>query len=198
MELFRKMKACNGLLGFCSWYTDIGKLDSTLRQRRERLRCRVRRAVVAGAAASSLDGSRTHARGTPGHRLVQGQMPAPKIGRPKTEVKRETFRMPEPVKEVEAEAGAVRGRPKTKRVTDTEFVPMWKVILLGDKEYEEKHVIESLVKTIPKMDKEEARRIFKEAQAVGESVVTVVAQEHAEFYATMLRRCSLYVRIEPE
>jgi ATP-dependent Clp protease adapter protein ClpS len=126
------------------------------------------------------------------------QMPAPKIGRPKTEVKRETFKMPEPTKEPEVESGAARGRPKTKRVTDTDFVPMWKVILLGDEEYQEKHVIESLVKTIPKMDKEEARRIYREAQAVGESIVTVVAQEHAEFYASMLRRCSLYVRIEPE
>ncbi|KAF6004343.1 hypothetical protein F1559_000437 [Cyanidiococcus yangmingshanensis] len=106
--------------------------------------------------------------------------------------------MPEPVREPQAESGAARAKPKTKRVTDTEFVPMWKVILLGDEEYKEKHVVESLVKTIPKMDKEEARRIYKEAQALGESVVTVVAQEHAEFYATMLRRCSLYVRIEPE
>ena len=137
----------------------------------------------------------------PGRRAVLcsvGAMPAPKIGRPKTSVKKSTpiFNEPSPTPETESDAGLTR--PKMKRKTDTEFVPMWKVILIGDEEYEERYVVQVLVKNIPKLDKNEARRIYHEAQTQGEALIIVVAQEHAEFFATMLKRSELYVRIEPE
>lgn len=133
------------------------------------------------------------------NRGASATLPDTQIGRPKTSIKKDPSKLHEstsPPPETDSDAGAARAKPKRK--TDTEYIPMWKVILMGDEEYEEKHVVEVLRKSIPKMDKKEARRIFREAQSAGEAIVVVATQEHAEFYETQLKRGELYVRIEPD
>lgn len=74
---------------------------------------------------------------------------------------------------------------------------MYKVILLGDEEYEEGHVVTQLQK-ICQIDKNEASRVFAEAQATGSSIVCVVPEEHAEFYAQQLKRAEIFVTIEKD
>lgn len=74
---------------------------------------------------------------------------------------------------------------------------MYKVILLGDKEYEEGHVVTQLQK-ITQISKNEALRVFGEAQATGASVICVVPEEHAEFYAQQLKRAEIFVTIEKD
>jgi len=74
---------------------------------------------------------------------------------------------------------------------------MYKVILLGDEDYAEAHVVTQLQKTV-QISKKEATRCFMEAQQSGSSVVCVVCEEHAEFYAQQLKRQEIFVTIEKD
>jgi ATP-dependent Clp protease adaptor protein ClpS len=103
--------------------------------------------------------------------------------------------MATPEREPEAGKGAAKARPTRK--TQADEIPMYKVILLADDEYEEGHVVTQLQK-ICQLSKNEAARIFGEAQSTGSSVVCVVPEEHAEFYAQQLKRADIYVTIEKD
>merc|ERR1711924_153013 len=76
----------------------------------------------------------------------------------------------------------------------TEDVPMWKVILLGDDEYEEEPVCEVLKNVIPDIENiMQAKQKFAEAQGpAGKSLLIIVPQEHAEGYVEQL------IRADPE
>lgn len=54
--------------------------------------------------------------------------------------------------------------------------PMWKVILLGDEEYSEGHVVETLTRVIDDMEVVKAEKCFREAQLYGTAIATVVPQ----------------------
>ncbi|GJQ14300.1 hypothetical protein GpartN1_g6091.t1 [Galdieria partita] len=120
-----------------------------------------------------------------------------RIAKPKTTIQKDTKKLVSPPKQEElTETGSGAARAKPKRKTQQEFVPMFKVILLGDEEYDQVAVVQALLKVIPKMEQAEARRIFHEAQSTGESIICIVEKEHAEFYAQQLKREEVYVRIE--
>jgi ATP-dependent Clp protease adapter protein ClpS len=122
--------------------------------------------------------------------------PQTQIGRPKTSIQKSVGNVTNaPEREPEAGKGAAKARPKRK--TQSDEVPMYKVILLGDAEYEEGHVTTQLQK-ICQVDKGKAAKVFSEAQATGSSVVCVVPEEHAEFYAQQLKRAEIFVTIEKE
>jgi ATP-dependent Clp protease adapter protein ClpS len=72
-----------------------------------------------------------------------------------------------------------------------EEMPPYSVILLGDEEYEEEHVVISLRSIVPdlKMDARRATEIFQLAQRNGRELVITVAQDMAELYAQQLTRC---------
>lgn len=115
--------------------------------------------------------------------------------------------------------GAAPAVPKTKQVTKTgppqvgkpqgkqkiksakplpkqhsEEVPMWKVILLGDEEYEPDPVCDVLVKVIPDIENVvQAKDKYEEAMGpVGKSLLMICPKEHAEGYAEQL------IRADPE
>lgn len=73
----------------------------------------------------------------------------------------------------------------------TEEMPPYRVVLLGDEEYEEEHVVISLRSIIPelKMDAKRATEIFSLAQRQGRELVIIVQQDLAELYAQQLTRC---------
>eukprot|EP00871_Galdieria_phlegrea_P001460 jgi/Galph1/2314/GphlegSOOS_G984.1 len=120
-----------------------------------------------------------------------------RIAKPKTTIQKDTKKLVSPPKQEEkTDTGSGAARAKPKRKTQQEYVPLYKVILLGDEEYDEVAVIQSLLKVVPKLEQAEARRIFHEAQSTGESIICVVEKEHAEFYAQQLKREEIYVRIE--
>lgn len=127
---------------------------------------------------------------------VEMQQAAPKIGRPKTQIKKNVGTS-SVVKEPEPEAGKGAAKARPRRKTQSDEVPMFKVILLGDEEYEEGHVVTQLQKTAG-LEKQKAQSCFKEAQATGTSIVCVVCEEHAEFYAQQLRRQEIYVAVEKD
>ena len=53
---------------------------------------------------------------------------------------------------------------------------MWKVILLGDEEYDQAYVTQTMVQVITQIEREKAEESFVEAQLHGASVITVVPQ----------------------
>jgi ATP-dependent Clp protease adaptor protein ClpS len=128
--------------------------------------------------------------------VMQLGAPQTKIGRPKTSLAKNIGTVTNaPEKEPEAGKGAAKARPTRK--TQSDEVPMYKVILLADPDYEEGHVATQLQK-ICQISKKEASSKFAEAQANGSSVVVVVPEEHAEFYAQQLKRADIYVTIEKD
>ena len=130
-------------------------------------------------------------------RIFRAQLAQPQIGRPKTSIKKDVGRVtaqPEQP-QADAEKGSKKAVPRRKTLADE--VPMYKVILLGDEEYVEAHVVTQLQKTV-QIQKAEATRIFREAQASGSSIVCVVCEEHAEFYAQQLKRQDIFVTIEKD
>lgn len=123
--------------------------------------------------------------------------PSTQIGRPKTSIKKDIGRVTEQSQEPEADAerGSAKARPRRK--TQSDEIPLFKVILLGDEEYVEAHVVTQIQKTV-QLGKGEATRIFREAQASGSSIICVVCEEHAEFYAQQLRRQDIFVVVEKD
>lgn len=123
--------------------------------------------------------------------------PSIQIGRPKTSIKKDVGRAVQQPQEAQTdtERGSAKARPRRK--TQEDEIPMFKVILLGDEEYVEAHVVTQLQKTV-QIDKSEATRIFREAQSTGSSIVCVVCEEHAEFYAQQLRRQDIFVVVEKD
>lgn len=130
--------------------------------------------------------------------VMQLGAPAPKtaIGRPKTSIEKSVGNVTNtPEREPETGGKGAKARPTRKTLSDE--VPMFKVVLLGDTEYEEGHVTTQLQK-ICQVDKGKASKCFQEAQQSGSSVVVVVPEEHAEFYAQQLKRAEIFVTIEKE
>eukprot|EP00285_Hemiselmis_virescens_P008423 CAMPEP_0173376994 /NCGR_PEP_ID=MMETSP1356-20130122/157_1 /TAXON_ID=77927 ORGANISM="Hemiselmis virescens, Strain PCC157" /NCGR_SAMPLE_ID=MMETSP1356 /ASSEMBLY_ACC=CAM_ASM_000847 /LENGTH=165 /DNA_ID=CAMNT_0014329583 /DNA_START=30 /DNA_END=527 /DNA_ORIENTATION=+ len=89
-------------------------------------------------------------------------------------------------------------KPKLAKKTQDDEAPMYKVILLGDNEYEQSHVVTQITKVIPSVKKEEATRCFVEAQMVGTSLIITVTEEHAEHYVQQLKRQQIYAKMEKE
>lgn len=133
----------------------------------------------------------------PSRAVMQLGAPSTQIGRPKTSIKKDVGRVTAQPSEPQADAerGSAKARPRRK--TQADEVPMYKVILLGDEEYVEAHVVTQLQKTV-QLEKKDATRIFWEAQGSGSSIICVVCEEHAEFYAQQLKRQEIFVVIEKD
>jgi ATP-dependent Clp protease adapter protein ClpS len=125
---------------------------------------------------------------------ISMQLASPQIAKPKVNIGN-------PVSQPQTAAG----KPKTatpdlkpKQKTQDDETPMYKVILLGDNDYEQSHVVTSITKTIPSVKKEEAIRCFVEAQMTGSSLIITVTEEHAEHYVQQLKRQQVYAKMEKE
>jgi len=120
--------------------------------------------------------------------------------KPKTQTKSKTFTQGGDGGGRGKGGGAVEtAKPITKRTV--EECPMWKVLLLGDDEYEEDPVCEVLQAVMPNIENQRAaREHFDEAQAQGKSVLILVAEEIAEAYVEQLQRADpmVYAEIEED
>lgn len=135
------------------------------------------------------------------HRATQVSMqlgsPSIKVGRPKTSIKKDVGTINQTRSEPETDTGKGAAKARPKRKTQSDDLPMYKVILLGDEAYAEAHVVTQLQKII-QIDKKEAARVFAEAQSTGSAVACVVCEEHAEFYAQQLLRQDIFVTVEKD
>jgi len=125
------------------------------------------------------------------------QLASPKIGRPKTSISKEVGKAAVQPAAPEPEAGKGSAKARPRRKTQADEIPMYKVILLGDEEYDEAHVVTQLQKTV-QLERSHAQRVYHEAQQTGSSVACVVCEEHAEFYAQQLKRQEIYVTVEKD
>ena len=80
---------------------------------------------------------------------------------------------------------------------------MWKVILLGDADYEEDPVCDVLKGVIPDIDNDrDAKEKYLECQETRRALLIVVPKEHAESYVEQLARADpdyiVYSQIEEE
>ncbi|EKX41716.1 hypothetical protein GUITHDRAFT_112132 [Guillardia theta CCMP2712] len=122
------------------------------------------------------------------------QLASPQIAKPKVDIGHQ-------LGTTQPEAGKPKvAKPKAapKRKTQDDECPMYKVILLGDNEYEQSHVVTQITKLIPSISKEEGIRIFVEAQMTGSSVIIVCTEEHAEHYVQQLKRQQIYAKMEKD
>ena len=89
--------------------------------------------------------------------------------------------------------------PPERKTEDAE-VPMWKVILLGDEEYDEAYVVQTMKQVVVQVTREKCESCFQEAQLHGASELVVVPQEHAEHFVQQFHRCDpvVYTTCEPE
>jgi ATP-dependent Clp protease adapter protein ClpS len=62
------------------------------------------------------------------------------------------------------------------------------VVLIGDKEYDQGHVIGVLCKAIPGLGAMKALAAFQEAQTSGKAIVIICDEEQAEFLAEKIQR----------
>mmetsp|Transcript_33086 Transcript_33086/g.67206 ORF Transcript_33086/g.67206 Transcript_33086/m.67206 type:complete len:167 (-) Transcript_33086:218-718(-) len=123
------------------------------------------------------------------------QLASPQIAKPKVDIGHQ-LGTTQPDAQGKAKTGTPKLAPKKK--TQDDETPMYKVILLGDPEYEQSHVVTQITKVIPSVQKEEAIRIYVEAQMTGSSVIIVVTEEHAEHYVQQLKRQQIYAKMEKE
>mmetsp|Transcript_14023 Transcript_14023/g.35268 ORF Transcript_14023/g.35268 Transcript_14023/m.35268 type:complete len:172 (-) Transcript_14023:50-565(-) len=124
----------------------------------------------------------------------RAQLASPQIAKPKVDIGQTT-------KNPSTSPGSPKTntpKPKLHKKTQDDEAPMYKVILLGDNEYEQAHVVTQITKVIPSVKKEEATRCFVEAQMVGTSVIITVTEEHAEHYVQQLLRQQIYAKMEKE
>mmetsp|Transcript_874 Transcript_874/g.2473 ORF Transcript_874/g.2473 Transcript_874/m.2473 type:complete len:169 (-) Transcript_874:89-595(-) len=89
---------------------------------------------------------------------------------------------------------------KPKRATESAYVPMWKVLLLGDEDYEEDPVVGVIREVLPDIPMDEIREKYHQAQATGDSLLTVVNQEHAEAFVSQFHRATpmVFADAQPE
>jgi len=124
----------------------------------------------------------------------------PPMPAPATKTRQKVVTKPKTADPVQGKPSQKTNIAKPKRQTSSAYVPMWKVLLLGDEEYEEDPVVGVIVEVLPEIPMDEARRKFAEAQAKGDSLLTVVNQEHAEAYVSQFHRSTpmVFADAQPE
>jgi len=76
------------------------------------------------------------------------------------------------------------------------LAPRYRVILHNDDTNSMDHVVNTLLRVIPRLTTESAHEIMMEAHATGAALVIVCALEHAEFYRDGLRSGGLGATLE--
>lgn len=83
------------------------------------------------------------------------------------------------------------------RETLERLLPPYRVILHNDDHNTMDHVVQSLMKTVPGLTREEAVDIMLEAHHHGQATVVECRKEEAEHYRDGLESCGLTATIEP-
>jgi ATP-dependent Clp protease adaptor protein ClpS len=78
------------------------------------------------------------------------------------------------------------------------LLPRYRVILHNDDHNAMDHVVQSLIKSVPELEVEQATRIMMDAHLHGKALVTVKPKETAELYAARLTSFGLTATIEAD
>eukprot|EP00566_Odontella_aurita_P027202 CAMPEP_0113525510 /NCGR_PEP_ID=MMETSP0015_2-20120614/205_1 /TAXON_ID=2838 /ORGANISM="Odontella" /LENGTH=170 /DNA_ID=CAMNT_0000423691 /DNA_START=365 /DNA_END=877 /DNA_ORIENTATION=- /assembly_acc=CAM_ASM_000160 len=95
----------------------------------------------------------------------------------------------------------VRASDPTSR-SDEKFedAPLYKLMLLGDEEYDQAHVVERMCALLEDMDEDQASTIYSQAEISGKAMCGKYPYEHAEMYKEQLARSDpmIYSDLEEE
>jgi len=108
------------------------------------------------------------------------------IAKPKVGVKVETVTK-EKTKYAQKQK-AKTSDPVKRREEEFEDAPLYKVMLIGDTDYEQTHVIEKMCEILEDMDEGGAATVFKQAQKGGQAMCGKYPFEHAELYKEQFGR----------
>lgn len=78
--------------------------------------------------------------------------------------------------------------PVKRREEDFEDAPMYKVMLIGDTDYDQAHVVEKMCEILEDMDEGSAAAVYKQAQKGGQAMCGKYPFEHAELYKEQFGR----------
>jgi ATP-dependent Clp protease adapter protein ClpS len=94
----------------------------------------------------------------------------------------------------------VVAKPKVRKEQDIEDAPLYKVMLLGDEEYDVGHIVTRLCEVMEDMDENLAATVFKSAQVAGKAMCGKYPLEHAELYVEQLLRSDpmIFAELEEE
>ena len=90
--------------------------------------------------------------------------------------------------------------PINRRDEEFEDAPMYRLMLLGDEEYDVVHVVERMCAILDDMDEDAASTILNQAQIAGKAMAGKYPFEHAEMYKEQLARSDpiIYADLEEE
>eukprot|EP00565_Helicotheca_tamesis_P005773 CAMPEP_0185728934 /NCGR_PEP_ID=MMETSP1171-20130828/4360_1 /TAXON_ID=374046 /ORGANISM="Helicotheca tamensis, Strain CCMP826" /LENGTH=171 /DNA_ID=CAMNT_0028397689 /DNA_START=58 /DNA_END=573 /DNA_ORIENTATION=- len=122
------------------------------------------------------------------------------LAKPKVQIGQKTALVTDTKQKVVEKKKVQPAEPTFRRDDDFEEAPMFKVMLLGDDEYDQVHVIERMQAIIEEMDENMAASIFTQAQAGGKSMIGKFPYERAELYKEQLLRSDplIYSDIEED
>ena len=110
------------------------------------------------------------------------------IAKPKVNIGQKTAMVTEQKSRVVQKRSVKPSEPVSRREDDFEDAPLYKVMLLGDEEYEQEHVITRMCEILEDMDENNAATVFKQAQQGGKAMCGKYPYEHAELYKEQLIR----------
>ena len=95
---------------------------------------------------------------------------------------------------------AKTSEPISRRDEEFQDAPMYKVMLVGDGDYDQAHVVERMCAIFEDMDENKAASVFKQAQQGGKAMCGKYPYEYAELYKEQLLRSDpmIYSDVEEE
>mmetsp|Transcript_5485 Transcript_5485/g.9044 ORF Transcript_5485/g.9044 Transcript_5485/m.9044 type:complete len:165 (-) Transcript_5485:93-587(-) len=110
------------------------------------------------------------------------------IAKPSIKLGQKTALVTDTVQKVELRKRKQTGDPVTRKEENFEDAPLFKVMLLGDDDYDTSHVIERLCAVMEDLDEDAAVTIYQAAQSTGKAMCGKYPMEHAEVYKEQLLR----------
>lgn len=118
----------------------------------------------------------------------------------KTDVKTTTDQKTTTKSKTKSKAKTDSGGPSYGNPVDFEEPPMFNLFLVGDKEYEQEHVVKQVGSIVKGVSAEDALKIYKKAQKNDEALCGKFPKESAEFFAEQLTRSTpiIYATVKAE
>ncbi|CAM9813791.1 unnamed protein product [Discosporangium mesarthrocarpum] len=125
--------------------------------------------------------------------------PGGKVGRQKVSLDRGVVSIAQPKQQSGQQSEQkAKNATKTKRAVQTDDAPMFKVLLIGDEEYNREHVVMAIQDIVPDVDNTKAAEIFDEAQIGGKGMCGIYPEEQAELYVEQFTRCEPLIYADME
>mmetsp|Transcript_21245 Transcript_21245/g.29782 ORF Transcript_21245/g.29782 Transcript_21245/m.29782 type:complete len:175 (-) Transcript_21245:273-797(-) len=118
----------------------------------------------------------------------EGETGGAALAKPKVSIGQKTALVTKQKSATVSKKKAKTSEPVSRRDDDFEDAPMYKVVLIGDEDYDQAHVVEKMCEILEDMDEGNAASVFKQAQQSGKAMCGKYPFEHAELYKEQFLR----------